>query len=295
MFIIKTKSLLLALLIVLVLLPTSCSKTEQLSATELLDLGERYLLELDYEQAVVAFTGLIKIEPKNPRGYTGAAEAYMGLEQPLESISIVRSGIKTIINPVENQPLFVWLEDFGDAMFAEENFSVSAQAYEVLLEENPQVEYVYKLAQVYIASGQIEKAIELLETMAELLGNEDLLSEAGQLKSLTNDNQAAGLIQIVDVTPKSAPVGQETTYSVTVCYATANDDDYTIYAGANTRNYLNSNDVYLFYDEYVLADNYGIFTFQFKCVPSEWPDEAFSIRVEIWSGWKALDWDTYTF
>jgi len=36
---------------------TSCAKPEQaLTSTELLDLGEKYLLELNYEQALVQFT-----------------------------------------------------------------------------------------------------------------------------------------------------------------------------------------------------------------------------------------------
>lgn len=42
----------------------SCSKTvKTMSATEILNLGEKYLLELDYEQAVVLFTKLIEVEP----------------------------------------------------------------------------------------------------------------------------------------------------------------------------------------------------------------------------------------
>jgi tetratricopeptide (TPR) repeat protein len=52
---------------------------QPLTAAELLYLGEKYLLELDYEQAIVYFEQLIDIEPRNPRGYTGLAEAYLAL------------------------------------------------------------------------------------------------------------------------------------------------------------------------------------------------------------------------
>jgi tetratricopeptide (TPR) repeat protein len=76
---------------------TSCSKqVEGLSASELLDLGEKYLLEMDYEQAVVQFTKLIEIEPKNPRGYTGLAEAYIGLGETEKAIDILRKGLEEI-------------------------------------------------------------------------------------------------------------------------------------------------------------------------------------------------------
>ena len=73
---------------------SGCSKLEKpLSATELLDLGEKYLLELDYEQALVQFLKVIEIDPMNPRGYTGAAEAYVGLGDTDSAIAILRRGL----------------------------------------------------------------------------------------------------------------------------------------------------------------------------------------------------------
>ena len=62
-------------LILLLALLASCSKPlEKLSAAELLDLGEKFLLEQDYKQAAVYFEKLIEIEPKSPRGYIGLAQ-----------------------------------------------------------------------------------------------------------------------------------------------------------------------------------------------------------------------------
>ncbi|CDX04945.1 Prokaryotic membrane lipoprotein lipid attachment site profile [Desulfitobacterium hafniense] len=75
----------------------SCAKSEKaLTATELLDLGEKYLLEMNYEQAVVQFTKLIEIEPKNPRGYTGLAEAYLGLGDIDKIIAILEQGLEQL-------------------------------------------------------------------------------------------------------------------------------------------------------------------------------------------------------
>ena len=76
---------------------TSCSKPERpLTAEELLDLGEKYLLELDYEQALAQFLKIIELEPMNPRGYTGAADAYIGLGEYDNAISVIRSGLKLL-------------------------------------------------------------------------------------------------------------------------------------------------------------------------------------------------------
>ena len=89
----KRKVALITIIAILLTMLTACAKPEaQLSVTELLDLGEKYLLEMNYEQAVVQFLKVIEIEPKNPRGYTGAAEAYVGLGQMDKAIAVLRQG-----------------------------------------------------------------------------------------------------------------------------------------------------------------------------------------------------------
>jgi thiol-disulfide isomerase/thioredoxin len=93
------KKLTYVVLIVLLLLSviTSCSKqVASLTAVELLTLGEKYLLELDYEQAVVQFLNVIEIEPKNPRGYIGAAEAYIALGETDKAIDVLLEGQKIL-------------------------------------------------------------------------------------------------------------------------------------------------------------------------------------------------------
>jgi tetratricopeptide (TPR) repeat protein len=75
----------------------SCAKpATPHSAAELLDLGEKYLLELNYEQALVQFHNLIEVEPMNSRGYTGAAEAYVGLGQIDDAIAILEIGLEIV-------------------------------------------------------------------------------------------------------------------------------------------------------------------------------------------------------
>lgn len=63
-----------------------------LTVAQLLDLGEKYLLESNYEQALVQFHRVIEIEPMNPRGYTRAAEAYIGLGQLDRAEQILHQG-----------------------------------------------------------------------------------------------------------------------------------------------------------------------------------------------------------
>jgi tetratricopeptide (TPR) repeat protein len=102
----KLHSFILALILSLTLslsLPlASCSKEEApLTAAELLDLGEKFLLELDYEQAIVYFTTLIEIEPKNARAYIGAAEAYAAIGRTDEAIAILEEGLAQLPDNVD--------------------------------------------------------------------------------------------------------------------------------------------------------------------------------------------------
>ena len=80
------------------------------TAADLLDLGEKFLLELDYEQALVQFLKVIEIEPMNPRGYTGAAEAYIGLGDIENVKAILKQGLGALPDNTEIQRKLAGLE-----------------------------------------------------------------------------------------------------------------------------------------------------------------------------------------
>ncbi|MDR2713429.1 MAG: tetratricopeptide repeat protein [Clostridiales bacterium] len=88
--------------IIIVALCTSCAKPERpLTAAELLDLGEKHLLELNFEQALDQFLKVIVSEPLNPRGYTGAAESYIGLGKPDKAAEILEQGLLVLPDNME--------------------------------------------------------------------------------------------------------------------------------------------------------------------------------------------------
>lgn len=73
------KKCLITLLLILVTFSfCSCSQNgAELSWQEQYDLGVRYLSEGNYEEAIIAFTAAIEIDPKRPEAYLGAAEVYI--------------------------------------------------------------------------------------------------------------------------------------------------------------------------------------------------------------------------
>lgn len=67
--------------------PSAGSDVQRSQIIELLSLGEKYLLELNYEEAIVQFTHVVESDPENVRAYHGRGDAYAALELHAEAIS----------------------------------------------------------------------------------------------------------------------------------------------------------------------------------------------------------------
>ena len=93
--------LLIILLLTAPLVACSQETFEALTPAQLLDLGERFLLEGNYEQAVIHFTRLIEIEPMNSRGYIGLARAYLGLGNPGRAREVLEQGREQVPDDTE--------------------------------------------------------------------------------------------------------------------------------------------------------------------------------------------------
>lgn len=57
-----------------------------------LDLGQKYLLEMNYEGAVVAFDQAIAIDPRSADAYLGLADAYLGLGDEEAAYAALEAG-----------------------------------------------------------------------------------------------------------------------------------------------------------------------------------------------------------
>lgn len=57
-----------------------------------LDLGNKYLAELNYEEAIVAYEAAIAIEPMSVEAYLGLADAYLGLGDAEQALADLERG-----------------------------------------------------------------------------------------------------------------------------------------------------------------------------------------------------------
>ena len=69
-----------AAVLLAVMLLTACA-SKATNAADKIELGQKYLTELNYTEAVAAFTEVIGLDPENIEAYMGRAEAYKGLKQ----------------------------------------------------------------------------------------------------------------------------------------------------------------------------------------------------------------------
>ena len=102
-----------------------------MTAAELLDLGEKYLLDMNYEQALVQFLVVIEIEPMNPRGYTGAAEAYVGLDKKNEAIAVLQKGVQLTASPIIKtmlEGLTITEVEIGPVVIGDDNDGITEPA-----------------------------------------------------------------------------------------------------------------------------------------------------------------------
>ena len=112
------------------------------------DLGVRYLSEGNYQEAVIAFTVAIEIDPKQAPAYVGRGDAY------------VLSGE------------------------TDENLTAAKADYEKAIElDETSVEAYLGLADVYIRQGDYEKALEILrEATGKTIENQSILNKIEEIE-----------------------------------------------------------------------------------------------------------------
>lgn len=112
----KLLSLILSVTLILTTF-TSCEAIDKALASTYLNLGEKYLDDFDYENAIVYFNKLIDVEPDAEAAYLGLAEAYIALDDIDSAIDILEQGIAVVADAAE---LEARLEELSDGQVVSE-------------------------------------------------------------------------------------------------------------------------------------------------------------------------------
>ncbi len=166
-------------------------------AAEQLKLGNRYLEEMDYEQAVVAFTKTIEIDPSNVDAYLGASMAYAALENYQEAVNILESGYETTEAPQ--------ITERGQEVCLE------AAEYYITEENYEEAEKYIEKGKEYGESKELDKVSEKLQEVSAVEEEEEPFVEytwsacsgleSGDMIYYLNDSKATyGLEKPVNLT-----------------------------------------------------------------------------------------------
>ena len=128
---------------------------------ELIDIGEKYLHESNYEQAIEQFIKVIEQEPMNLRAYLGGTDAYLHLGKKQNAVDCLKSGI----DATGNKNLQLVLAGV----------------------EKSEIEGYIVLAEAFKTESWHDKAVELLrrvydETENEIIGRKLEILEACEIK-----------------------------------------------------------------------------------------------------------------
>lgn len=117
------------------------------------DLGIRYLSEGNYEEAIIAFTAAIEIDPKQAQAYVGRGDAY-------------------VLSSETDDDLTAAQMDYEKAIELDETL---AEAY-------------LGLADVYVRQGDYDRALDILRVGLNKAGdNPDILSKILEIENNTNN------------------------------------------------------------------------------------------------------------
>ena len=131
----------IGIMLCLLMMITACGQKAP-TWQEQYDLGVRYLEEGSYEEAIIAFTAAIEIDPKRAEAYVGRGDVYIGLGETEENLAAAQSDYEVAIKLDE----------------------ANANAY-------------LGLANIYVCRGNLEKALDILREALDRTGNNQMIAE----------------------------------------------------------------------------------------------------------------------
>ncbi len=194
-----------------------------------LESAERYLAELDYEQAIVAYRSAIEIDPKNEAAYVGLVDTYIAwadkvfLDNPEQAMDILEKAIEELerLRNEENAGLIDaqidrirrhmeelksdWTQELTGTEEIEDPYvRLDAGEYEdvlekylAILENDPTDPEIYLvIVEAYIRMGDYDKALEYAKLGYEKTGDERLKEKIDMIEGGNISDSSGRLIKM---------------------------------------------------------------------------------------------------
>ena len=135
------KNVKIAIALILLVLLCACSSTPD-QITKYLDLGEKYLVEMNYEEALVAFEKVIELDPKNFEAYEGVASVYEGWNDFAKAAETLKEGMGASLgtnapSQEQRQKLLSWYDRLAREALENGDEDAAMSCYSLVLELDP--------------------------------------------------------------------------------------------------------------------------------------------------------------
>ena len=163
----------LAVVVLMLALFTACT-SKAAKAVEKVELGQKYLTELNYTEAVASFTEAIGLDPENIPAYMGRAEAYVALKQYDDAKADYTTAIeKTAEQPYTQAEAYVGRAEVNELTTANEDALSD-----------------YEAASTALDTVDVEKITDVTEQMLEALKIK-VYNACARLNAFFGRNEAA--------------------------------------------------------------------------------------------------------
>lgn len=137
----------------------------------LIDLGQKYLTEEDYGQAVLAFREAIEIDPKCEQAYLGVADAYIGLGN-LDAAHEILAQASELMETTQITEKMEYIASLREEQLKAESVKKTEE-----LEEKEKTESKVEIEETQTAESETSAETTAVETMTEAVSTEQASTE----------------------------------------------------------------------------------------------------------------------
>lgn len=201
----KSKNLLIAIIsisgiilvgVVIVLIMIFSQPNTNSELSEQISLGEKYLTEENYDEAIVAFKKAIQIDPNDPQLYIQLADAYIGKGDKDSAVETLENGYKTTgseeikkkLNELKNEIEYEKYISNGNNELSNKKYDKAIENFEKANKLMPtKTEAYIGAGNSYIAKDDIENAKIILNKGYEKTKDEKIKKMLDELKDDYSD------------------------------------------------------------------------------------------------------------
>ena len=131
-----------------------CGKSVEKQIAEQLELGEKYLTENNYEQAIVAFNKVIELDPKQADAYIGLTQVYVETADFEKAVQILENG-KAYLEDSYNERLKDVYKEQAKS-FSDDLEQINTFMTELAEQEYSNEAFYLEMADVYRERGMLD-------------------------------------------------------------------------------------------------------------------------------------------